>query len=107
MHKRFHLYAKIFCLLDTPIDYSEDYGTKVLDPTQQVCLVFVCSLFESTRNKKTQNVYMLECISKGYQLLRNKHMDDEDFGKLVKESGMIRRMLEEITDGFWGIYFSH
>lgn len=50
---------------------------------------------------------MLECISKGYQLLRNGHMDEEEFGKLVKKSSMIRRMLEKITDSSWGIYFSH
>lgn len=48
---------------------------------------------------------MLECISKGYQLLRNKHMDEEEFGKLVKKSSMTRRILEEITDGSWGDMF--
>lgn len=53
----------------------------------------------------TQNVYMLECVSKGYQLLRNGRIDEKEFGKLVKESGLTRKMLEEITDGSWGDMF--
>ena len=39
MHKGFHLMQRILCSLDIPINYSEDCGTKVLVPTQQVCLV--------------------------------------------------------------------
>ena len=45
---------------------------------------------------------MLECISKGYQLLRNGHIDEEEFGKLVKVSGLTLKMLEEITKVSWG-----
>ena len=78
---------------------------KFLDPRSKYALFSGCSLPESTRNKMTQNVYMLECISKGYQLLRNEYIDEEEFGKLVKESGLTRRMLEEITDGSWGDMF--
>lgn len=43
--------------------------------------------------------------SKGDQLLCNGHIDDEEFGKLVKDSGLTRRILEEITDGSWGDMF--
>lgn len=53
----------------------------------------------------TQNVYMLECVSKGYYLLYNGHIDEEEFGKLLKKSGLTRRMLEVITDGPRGDMF--
>lgn len=78
---------------------------KFLDPRSKYALFSGCSLPESTRNKMTQNVYMLECISKGYQLLRNEYIDEEEFCKLVKDSGLTRKMLEEITDGSWGDMF--
>lgn len=78
---------------------------KFLDPRSKYALFSGCSLPESTRNKMTQNVYMLECISRGYQLLCNGHIEEDEFGKLVKESGLTRRMLEEITDGSWGDMF--
>lgn len=48
---------------------------------------------------------MLECISKGYQLLRKACIDEKEFSKLVKESGLTQKMLEEITDGSWGDMF--
>lgn len=41
---------------------------------------------------------MLECISKGYQLLCNGHINE--YSKLVK-----RRMLDEIADSSWGDMF--
>lgn len=82
-------------------------ASKFLCPRSKYALFSDVAFLKVQETKKTLNVYMLECISKGYQLLRNGHMDEEDFGKLVKESGMIRRMLEEITDSSWGIYFSH
>lgn len=78
---------------------------KFLDSRSKYALFSGCSLPEENRNKMTQNVYMLECINKGYQLLNKEHIDDEEFGKLVKESGLTRRMLEEITDGSWGDMF--
>ena len=80
---------------------------KFLDPRSKYALFSGCSLPESTKNKKTQSVYMLECVSKGYYLLCNGHIDEQEFGKLVKKSSMTRRILEEITDGSWGICFSH
>lgn len=78
---------------------------KFLDPRSKYALFSGCSLPEETRNKMAQNVYMLECINKGYQLLNKELIDEKEFGKLVKESGLTLKMLEEITDGSWGDMF--
>lgn len=80
---------------------------KFMDPVSKYELFSECNISKETKDALSKTAYQLECLSKGFAHLQNGIITENEFKKLIKDTGLTYSMIERLTDSYWGeLYLS-
>lgn len=75
---------------------------KFLDPISKYELFSGCNISKESKKQLSETAYHLECINKSFGQLQRGLITEEEFKKLVKDTGLTNDLIDELTNGFWG-----
>lgn len=80
---------------------------RFMDPISKYELFSGCNISKETKEELSKTAYQLECLSRGFEHLQKGLITDDEFKKLIKDTGLTYGMIEEMTDSYWGrLYLS-
>ena len=80
---------------------------KFMNPISKYELFSGCNISKETKEELFKTAYQLECLSRGFEHLQKGLITDDEFKKLIKDTGLTYGMIEEMTDSYWGkLYLS-
>lgn len=75
---------------------------KFMDPVSKYELFSGCNISKESKKQLSETAYHLECINKSFGQLQRGLITEEEFKKLVKDTGLTNDLIDELTNGFWG-----
>lgn len=78
---------------------------KFMDPVSKYELFSGCNISKESKKQLSETAYHLECINKSFGQLQRGLITEEEFKKLIKNTGLTSAMIEELADSYWGKMF--
>lgn len=78
---------------------------KFLDPISKYELFSGCNISKDSKEQLSKTAYQLECISKAFVQLKRGLITDDEFEKLIRNTGLTSVMIEKLADSYWGKMF--